>query len=43
MMPFDGIKQQQVTMDMVIEKTSYSELVGNFKDKFGILWGFMVG
>ena len=23
-------------------KTSYSELVGNFKDKFGMLWGFMV-
>ena len=23
-------------------KTPYSELVGNFKDKFGILWGFMV-
>ena len=23
-------------------KTLYSELVGNFKDKFGILWGFMV-
>ena len=23
-------------------KTPYSELVGNFKDKFGMLWGFMV-
>ncbi|MCL2047241.1 MAG: VOC family protein [Defluviitaleaceae bacterium] len=23
-------------------KTFYSELVGNFKDKFGMLWGFMV-
>ena len=23
-------------------KTSYSELVGNFVDKFGIWWGFMV-
>jgi PhnB protein len=23
-------------------KTSYSELVGNFTDKFGIVWGFMV-
>lgn len=23
-------------------KTSYSELVGNFMDKFGVLWGFMV-
>ena len=23
-------------------KTSYSELVGNFKDKFGMLWGFIV-
>jgi len=24
------------------EETSYSKLVGNFLDKFGILWGFMV-
>lgn len=24
------------------EKTSYSELIGNFVDKFGIWWGFMV-
>ncbi|WFR57257.1 VOC family protein [Anaerocolumna sp. AGMB13025] len=23
-------------------ETSYSKLVGNFKDKFGVLWGFMV-
>jgi PhnB protein len=23
-------------------KAPYSELVGNFKDKFGMLWGFMV-
>ena len=23
-------------------KTFYSELVGNFRDKFGMLWGFMV-
>ena len=23
-------------------KTSYSKLVGNFADKFGVLWGFMV-
>jgi PhnB protein len=23
-------------------KTPYSELSGNFKDKFGMLWGFMV-
>ncbi|MDR2687533.1 MAG: VOC family protein [Oscillospiraceae bacterium] len=23
-------------------KTSYSALVGNFTDKFGMLWGFMV-
>ena len=23
-------------------KTAYSELCGNFKDKFGMLWGFMV-
>ncbi len=23
-------------------KTPYSELTGNFKDKFGIMWGFMV-
>ena len=23
-------------------KTPYSELVGNFTDKFGMLWGFMV-
>jgi uncharacterized glyoxalase superfamily protein PhnB len=23
-------------------KTPYSELVGNFADKFGVLWGFMV-
>ena len=24
------------------KKTSYSALVGNFTDKFGMLWGFMV-
>jgi len=24
------------------EKTSYSALCGNFSDKFGMLWGFMV-
>lgn len=23
-------------------ETPYSKLVGNFKDKFGVLWGFMV-
>jgi len=23
-------------------KTPYSKLVGNFMDKFGVLWGFMV-
>jgi uncharacterized glyoxalase superfamily protein PhnB len=23
-------------------KTAYSELVGNFMDKFGVLWGFMI-
>ena len=23
--------------------TEYSELVGNFKDRFGVMWGFMVG
>ena len=32
----DGIKNNPFV------KTSYSELVGNFKDKFGMLWGFMV-
>ena len=30
------------TMSYPFEKTSYSELVGNFMDKFGIWWGFMV-
>ena len=24
-------------------KTFYSEMVGNFMDKFGVMWGFMVG
>jgi uncharacterized glyoxalase superfamily protein PhnB len=24
------------------KETSYSKLVGNFMDKFGVLWGFMV-
>ena len=28
--------------DSPFVKTSYSELAGNFKDKFGMLWGFMV-
>ena len=30
------------TTNNPFKKTSYSVLVGNFKDKFGILWGFMV-
>ena len=30
------------TTDNPFSKTSYSELVGNFMDKFGLLWGFMV-
>jgi len=28
--------------EKAFEKTPYSELVGNFADKFGIWWGFMV-
>ena len=31
------------TMIDPFEKTSYSELTGNFMDKFGVMWGFMVG
>lgn len=28
--------------DMPFVKTAYSELTGNFKDTFGMLWGFIV-
>ena len=30
------------TKNHPFEKAEYSELVGNFADKFGIWWGFMV-
>ncbi|MCL2372079.1 MAG: hypothetical protein FWC78_01580 [Defluviitaleaceae bacterium] len=29
--------------DAPFVKTEYSELVGNFMDKFGVIWGFIVG
>ena len=38
---YEILKNDNVTSSPFV-KTTYSELVGNFKDKFGILWGFMV-
>lgn len=38
---YDILKDVKDTNNPFV-KTSYSELVGNFKDKFGILWGFMI-
>ncbi len=39
---YEILKDEKETAKPFV-KTSYSELVGNFKDKFGMLWGFMVG
>ena len=36
------ILKDEASTSFPFTKTSYSELVGNFKDKFGMLWGFMV-
>jgi len=38
---YDILKSDDATSHP-FEKTPYSELVGNFADKFGIWWGFMV-
>ena len=38
---YEILKDDNV-IDYPFVKTSYSELVGSFKDKLGILWGFMV-
>ncbi|MCL2023994.1 MAG: VOC family protein [Oscillospiraceae bacterium] len=38
---YDVLKDESTTSNPFV-KTPYSELVGNFKDKFGMLWGFMV-
>ena len=38
---YEVLKNDNAT-DYPFEKTSYSELVGNFADKFGMWWGFMV-
>ena len=38
---YDILKDDTAT-DSPFAKTDYSQLVGNFKDKFGMLWGFMV-
>jgi PhnB protein len=38
---YDILKNDNIS-ECPFEKTSYSELVGNFADKFDIWWGFMV-
>ena len=38
---YEILKDENMQNDPFV-KTSYSELVGNFKDKFGMLWGFMI-
>jgi len=38
---YDVLKEGSSMQDLFV-KTFYSELVGNFMDKFGVLWGFMV-
>ena len=38
---YEILKEDSATNNPFV-KTPYSELVGNFKDKFGMLWGFMV-
>ena len=37
---YEALKDGSEIIDPFI-KTPYSELVGNFMDKFGVLWGFM--
>jgi len=38
---YDLFKDGNTIIDPFVQ-TPYSELVGNFMDRFGILWGFMV-
>ncbi|MCL2409897.1 MAG: VOC family protein [Oscillospiraceae bacterium] len=38
---YEILKDDNATIHPFV-KTSYSALVGNFTDKFGMLWGFMV-
>ena len=38
---YEHLKNVDITSIPFIE-TPYSKLVGNFLDKFGVLWGFMV-
>jgi len=38
---YDQLKKENDLLAPFIE-TPYSKLVGNFIDKFGVLWGFMV-
>jgi len=38
---YDDLKESGNTLTPFIE-TPYSKLTGNFLDKFGVLWGFMV-
>ena len=37
---YEILKQNEDTLVPFV-KTPYSELVGNFMDKFGVLWGFI--
>ena len=41
LMCYENFKEGSTTIDPFV-KTFYSEMVGNFMDKFGVLWGFMV-
>lgn len=38
---YESLKKDELCPLPFLE-TSYSKLVGNFVDKFGVLWGFMV-
>jgi PhnB protein len=38
---YEHLKESDNT-PIPFRETSYSKLVGNFMDKFGVLWGFMV-
>ena len=37
-----GHLKEGENIPLPFHKTEYSELVGNFMDKFGVLWGFMI-
>jgi len=38
---YENLKEGGDIIDPFVE-TSYSKLVGNFMDRYGVLWGFMV-